>query len=180
MTRFLRSPRKALLSAVAGAVALSSLAVTPAQAGNDDLARALIGIGAIAIIGSALANESRAQPRPDQHHHQGGYQQPRPRYRLTVSDSCQVRTRVNGYNAVGYDVSCARRSASMPERLPQQCLQRIDPVWGGDRRHDDRRSDWGNSGWGNSDRGRPGDRRQQGPEYIYRKSCMQQYGWSAT
>lgn len=188
MTRFFRMSRKALLSTIAAAVAAGGLAATPVRAGNDDLARALVGIGAIAIIGTALANEAKSKeqarhdPAPwpgdrkgdrfghdrdhvrdhdrDRRHdgdragdrggfgtgHQGGHRGG-VRAQKVVDRSCQVRTSVRGYTAIGYRVACARRSARA--QLPEQCMQRTDAS------------------------------RDEGPRLIYRKACMQRLGWRA-
>lgn len=175
MTRFFRLSRKALLTTLAAAVAASSIGAAPARAGNDDLARALIGIGAIAIIGSAIANESRANDRGHNNggwnngghnngghnnggwnnggHNNGGWgQPPRPRpVRKTIASRCEVRTWVNGYRAVGYRAACAEKTASRPNLLPDACRQRTDIPRGG-----------------------------QGPKVIYRRACMKQRGWVTT
>ncbi|WP_010141253.1 hypothetical protein [Oceanicola sp. S124] len=166
MTRFFQNTRKAILSTLAGAVALSSVAAAPAQAGDKELARALIGIGAIAIIGSAIANESKANNNNHNNGnwnngghnggwnnggHHGGWQpqpKPRPRPARTVAQSCEVRTWVNGYRAVGYAAACAKNTASYPQALPDNCRQRTDVP-----------------------------QNRKGVKFIYRKACMQQYGW---
>ncbi|PJE30400.1 hypothetical protein SAMN06297129_0731 [Pseudooceanicola antarcticus] len=150
MTRFFQISRKAIISTIAGAVALTSVAATPARAGNDELARALIGIGALAIIGTAIANESKANN--NNHHHNGGWQpkpQPRPRPAKTVPQFCEVRTWVNGYRAVGYAAACTKNNASRPQALPENCRQRTDVPRG-----------------------------QRGVKFIYRKACMKRKGWT--
>ncbi|MBR9763399.1 MAG: hypothetical protein GYB53_07720 [Rhodobacteraceae bacterium] len=166
MTRFFQITRKTILSTIAGAVALSTVAAAPAQAGDKELARALIGIGAIAIIGSAIANESKARDRNDNHNwnngghnnggwnnggHNGGHNggwKPRPRPVKTVPRACEVRTWVNGYRAIGYTGACTKQNASHPQLLPESCRQRTDVPKG-----------------------------VKGPKIIYRKVCMEQNGW---
>lgn len=174
MTRFFRMTRKAVLSTIAAAVAATSITATPASAGNDDLAKALLGIGAIAIIGTAIANESRADDRKHEDrdrnrggwnngghnggwnnggHNNGGWNhnsRPRPA-RKTIASRCEVRTWVNGYRAIGYRAACAQKTASRPQQLPQACRQRTDIPKG-----------------------------VQGPKVIYRKVCMQKRGWVTT
>ena len=152
--------RKAILSAIAGAVALTSVAATPARAGNEELARALIGIGALAIIGTAIANEAKANNNNNHDNgghnggwnnggHQGGWQpKPQPRPKKTVPEFCEVRTWVNGYRAIGYAAACSRNHASHPQALPERCRQRTDVPRG-----------------------------QRGVKFIYRKVCMNKRGW---
>ncbi|RBI76993.1 hypothetical protein DQW77_03110 [Roseovarius sp. TE539] len=52
-------PRNFIAIILAAAVAVTSLSAAPARAGSDDFARALAGVAAVAIIGSAIANNNR-------------------------------------------------------------------------------------------------------------------------
>ena len=56
-------PRNLLALLLAVSVAATSLSAAPARADGDDFARALVGISALAIIGTAIANS-----RDDDHH----------------------------------------------------------------------------------------------------------------
>lgn len=136
--------RKIIATVLAAALSVTSVNVGPAQAGDRDVARAIVGITALAIIGSALAAEQRnRQPAPTYHqpkykpqhnnYQHNNYQQKKwhdhkqkkthqTRYRPTVSRQCLMSVRGQQGWTQGYAVRCAQNTTRAT--LPSDCVRR--------------------------------------------------------
>ena len=115
---------------LSAALAVTSIGVAPAQAGDRELRRALAGVAALAIIGSAIS-QSQAQDRGrhntyNRHGNRPRAHQPRahqPRHRArAIPAHCLVNTRINNRPARGFGARCAQRSVR--GHLPQNCVRR--------------------------------------------------------
>jgi hypothetical protein len=134
--------RKLIATILAASMAITSINVGTAQAGDREVARILFGATALAIIGTALAAEQRKQEQATVKTHTPRYQQhykpqhqPRPdhghahkkpakknHYRPAVSRNCLMTVR--GYRGwtEGYAVRCAQRTTRAT--LPSDCVRR--------------------------------------------------------
>lgn len=134
--------RKFITTIAAAAVAVTSLNVTPAAAGDEDrLARLLFGAAALVVIGNAI-NDAQASPRPRTVHqthnprpravHQPRHPQhatPRPhkpRGAYTLPRRCvRYVPRRNGgeYRTLGR--KCLKRHFAYAHRLPKVCRESV-------------------------------------------------------
>ncbi|WP_372893956.1 hypothetical protein [Rhodosalinus sp.] len=112
--------RKPLCLALAGALALVAAGPVPARAASEqDIARMLAGLAALAIVGKALsdATDDGARDRPKRVQ--------RPQHDKTVAPRC-LRTfeRQDGLRRVVMK-RCTQRSVGRPDLLPRECLVRV-------------------------------------------------------
>mgnify|MGYP005844907845 CR=1 FL=1 len=135
--------RRFTAAVAAAAIALAGLTATaaPARAQNNDAAKILFGITALAIIGAAIANANQpppaAQPvhpvRPPQHGHVQRPPHPvqphrphRPAPTVYLPARCEIRTGQGSF----YGARCLERSGYQGP-LPQACARdiRTDRGW---------------------------------------------------
>lgn len=110
--------KQMLAGLVTASLALGGVPATPAQAGNDDLAKALFGIAAIAIIGTAIHNNRvNAQPAPQVHNHPA--QIPARARALPASCLMEVETRRRTVNLMSSN--CLSRNYRYAYLLPDHC-----------------------------------------------------------
>ncbi|SDO07261.1 hypothetical protein SAMN05216196_103263 [Lutimaribacter pacificus] len=125
--------RKFIATILAGALAVTGLTAAPARADGNDVAKALAGIAAVAIIAKALDDDRKDKARrhaparahsvrPDRHR---GHVAPRPlphrvaRKQLPGHCMVRVQTRHGVQNAFGQN--CLQRSSRHATRLPRAC-----------------------------------------------------------
>lgn len=109
--------RRFVAAVLAASLTITALAAQPARAADqDDLARVLLGVAAIAIIGKAIQDNRKDERRRAA--------PARPQLAKTVPPRC-LRT-IEGRNGVRryIDRDCAVRAVPRPDRLPGACLQR--------------------------------------------------------
>lgn len=133
--------RKIMTSILAAAVAITSISAVPAQAGNRELGRAIVGITALAIIGTAIANESRAQtstrhqtyepPKQNthkahkKHHYNQGHHYHKPKHKKrALPGYCRVNYKGKNGWKTGYGVRCTKNNVRRPAALPSDCIRR--------------------------------------------------------
>lgn len=143
--------RKLIATILAAALAVTTMNATAVQASDRDVAKIIVGATALAIIGSAIANEQRKQNQQPHYSSQGPRHQPQynrydndrhhkryddnrygqrhhkknwnqTRYKPTVSSQCLTNVRgANGWTQ-GYGVRCAQNSTRAA--LPSNCVRR--------------------------------------------------------
>lgn len=115
---------------LAGTLALTGFTATPAQAGDDDLAKVLLGLTALTILGAAIADDDHAQPAPV-------YRAPPPRYhtyavparppvkprivKRRLPADCLRTARFQGKVRNVFGKACLQRRNQPVARLPQSC-----------------------------------------------------------
>lgn len=108
---------------LAGAMALSTITATPAQASSDDLAKVLLGLTALTILGAALADNDPAPAAPATRY----YAPPRPVpvappvVKRPLPSQCLQAARIDGRARNVYGKACLSRHYRHVERLPQAC-----------------------------------------------------------
>lgn len=139
--------RKIIATVLAAALSVTSINVGTAQAGDRDVAKLIVGVTALAIIGSALAAEGR-KSQPAETHYKPKYQ-PKPQYkqrhqdtwnnrqhgwdgqkkrkvqtrhRPSVSRNCLMSVRSQRGWTEGYALRCAQNSTRAV--LPSDCVRR--------------------------------------------------------
>ncbi|EAQ01642.1 hypothetical protein OB2597_14401 [Pseudooceanicola batsensis HTCC2597] len=135
--------RRIIATVLAAALAVSSINVGTAQAGDRDAVRFIVGATALAIIGSALAAEQRRK-QTTTHSYQGPRHQPqhdRPHYRkhrddrfdrhgrhqgkrhrVSIPRACLRNVRARNGWTQGYAVRCTQNNTRA--RLPSDCVRR--------------------------------------------------------
>ena len=124
--------KSVLIPLLAGCLLLVPASALPARAGNQDLLRVLAGIAAIYVVGRAI-KESRADAAEDES----------PRWRDSrrhdlprlLPRRCEVKIRgrddTRGWRSAqtararAFDRTCLQQSVARPDRLPDQCRQRL-------------------------------------------------------
>lgn len=133
--------RKLIATILAAALAVTSVNAGPAQAGDRDAIKIIVGATALAIIGSALVAEQnrnrqapvyqqpRHQPQPPvqdrwQHRHQDKWQgrHENRRQRYTLSRECLMSVRGQEGWTQGYALRCAQNTTRV--ELPSDCVRR--------------------------------------------------------
>lgn len=121
----------------AAALVITGLSAVPARADGNDVARALAGIAALALIAKAIDDRNDRKAARQQHqyrhqplppHHQPRLQ-PRPlppqAARPGLPEHClQVADTVNGPIRV-FSARCLQRNYSQADRLPRSCAQEV-------------------------------------------------------
>ncbi|MDR5652375.1 hypothetical protein [Ruixingdingia sedimenti] len=130
--------RRALGLAAALAVALAGFtaAATPARADAKDVAKVVVGLGALYMIGRALDNGHRRdhrpppvyQPRPQPYppHYRPPVVEPRPPVHHrgpSLPGQCEIR--VGGGHPVYYNAHCLNQRGYDRRDLPQNCLRTL-------------------------------------------------------
>ncbi|MBY6167089.1 hypothetical protein KUW14_14635 [Pseudooceanicola nitratireducens] len=146
-----RLPRKIMATVLAAALAVTSVNVGTAQAGDRDAVRIIVGATALAIIGSALVAEQRKKDAVSQSRHRP-YDPPRhtdrgynnrgePRYytpghdnryqnrhdkprarRISIPRNCLMSVRGSNGWTEGYAVRCTQNQTRAT--LPSDCVRR--------------------------------------------------------
>jgi hypothetical protein len=112
---------------VAASLALTGITATPARADNEQLRNALIGIAALAIIGSAIKNsrsQPAVQPSPPPVAH------PNPGFSRVLPAACLVSTAASRGNARIFSRHCLERNYRFAARLPGQCATAVPTRFG--------------------------------------------------
>jgi len=140
--------RKFISLVLAASVAIAGVGATatPAKAGNDDLAKLLVGATALVIIGTAI-NESKKNGnvvvhQPQRHTPQAHTprHQPRhahvntPRHRAAIPQQCRVVVNTFDGPVKGYGARCLNNTMRAAHSLPNQCRQVVNQVRGGHTR----------------------------------------------
>lgn len=115
---------------LAGALALGSVTATPAQAGNDDVAKVLLGLTALTVLGAALADGGsakaapahRAPPPPPVTKHRHPPQQHRVK---RLPDQCRLQVILDGKKRTVYGKSCTEKYTRHSASLPRSCERNI-------------------------------------------------------
>lgn len=125
--------RTALGAAAGLAMALGTLGPTPVRAASDeDIARLLAGLAALAIVGKALS-EAREEDRADGARHRpyayhprhGGDGAPRLGRHRTVPVECMRVTRTRDGVRRVFLRPCVDSRVRKPWAMPRQCLTRV-------------------------------------------------------
>lgn len=130
--------RKFISSIVMAAVAATSISVSasPAQAGNDDLAKFLVGATALIIIGSALSADNTHQAAPV---HVKPVQPPKPvkpnkPRRKALTAACVRRHQLHsGKKTKIFGRKCLQSHYRHFSSLPKECAVRVSTVKGARR-----------------------------------------------
>lgn len=144
--------RKLISTILAAAIAVTTISAVPAQAGNRELKRAIVGVTALAIIGSALANEGRANTTtrheshytpnkhdydggrdhykaPKNNHHQKSYQnqkhaQKHYTKKRSLPGYCRINAKTRHGWTSGYALRCTKNNVRRPAALPSDCIRK--------------------------------------------------------
>jgi len=100
---------------LSAAVAVTSLNAQPAHAGDDDVAKWIAGLAALAVIGVAI-NENKKKKRKKR---RVTPVQPHNPYLLPAT--CRTNQKVQGYKVNGFQRGCLRRNQVNVRALPQDC-----------------------------------------------------------
>lgn len=126
--------RKFIATVLAGALVVTGFTTAPARADGNDLAKAIAGIAAVAIIAKALDDERKDKARrhapakkhsvkPTRHSH--GYVAPRPLpqrvARKQLPGHCMVRVETRRGVQRAFAGQCLQRSYRHADRLPRAC-----------------------------------------------------------
>jgi hypothetical protein len=120
--------RKFITFIVASAIAVTGLTAQPVQAGNDDVAKWIAGLAALAIIGAAVADNNRSKSKPVYSHApQPTYNHvPKPRHsHLLLPAQCRVSENVHGQKIRGFSRHCLRRNNINVQNLPRDCAVKL-------------------------------------------------------
>jgi len=146
---------------VAASLALSGLSATTAQAGNRDVARAIAGIAAVAIIAGALndRNKRRTHGKVTRRYDPAPVVTPRslPRraQRRALPRHCMIRAQSrHGQPRRVFGKRCLNRNYTFTDSLPRACAVRI-------------------SGQGRHGNHRHGTHKRAG----YSAGCLRQHGY---
>lgn len=118
--------RKFITLIVAAAVAGTSFAA-PARADSDDIAGALFGIAALALLGKALSNRNDDRAPVVQQHYQPNPSPVRPRplpqsfTRYDLPGQCLRSYRVNNKSVRLFGAGCLQRNYRFTNSLPYAC-----------------------------------------------------------
>ncbi|TNF64746.1 MAG: hypothetical protein EP307_01840 [Rhodobacteraceae bacterium] len=130
--------RKFIAAVIAATIAITGFAAAPARADGDDVARALAGIAALALIARAIdkRNDERAVAR-QQHHfqpHKPQYHAPAPIKprplppqvsRKLLPEQC-LRTFDGPHGQThAFGARCLSRNYTFAESLPRQCAEQV-------------------------------------------------------
>jgi hypothetical protein len=127
--------RKFIAAAIAATIAITGFAAAPARADGDDVARALAGIAALALIARAIdkRNDERAVTR-QQHNFQPHFNAPAPIKprplppqvsRKLLPEQC-LRTFDGPYGQTrAFGARCLSRNYTFADHLPRQCAEQV-------------------------------------------------------
>lgn len=117
-------------SVLALSIAFTGLSIAPAQAGNNDLAKFLLGVGAIAIIANEV-NKNKSKPAPTYQHKPKPHKKPKYADRDGRGHKCMLQRWTNKGWVTYRDPNCAIDRKPKAVHKPKVCL----------------RKKWTNSGW---------------------------------
>ncbi len=122
---------------LAGAIALTAIPASPARAGDDDLAKLLVGTTALIVIGSALAKNGKSDnnnkqvhvyhpPKQQYRQHRHGHQvQRHHRVSKALPGYCMTRLDTRDGPVRIFNARCLQRNYDHAHRLPQHCKREI-------------------------------------------------------
>jgi len=127
--------RKFIALVVSTAIVITGASAIPARADTNDMAKVLIGIATIAIIGSALNNARKPAPVTSRYYRRppiAPIPRPLPRRvsRYVLPGKCQVRANTRNGPRTLFESRCVSGNYAYARSLPRACLIQF---WG-DRR----------------------------------------------
>lgn len=144
--------RPFIAAVVAASLALSGLSATTAQAGNRDVARAIAGIAAVAIIAGALSDRDNNRNRGyvTRRYDPAPVINPRPlprrAQRHALPRHCMIRAQSRyGQPRRVFGARCLNRNYRFTDSLPRACAVRIG---GNSHRGNHRNANFGRTGYG--------------------------------
>lgn len=111
--------KKFITFIVASAMAITGVMSQPAQAGDDDIAKWIAGLAALAIIGAAVADNNRSKSKP------AYTQTPQPRQNNLLPARCRINENIHGQKIQGLSRQCLRRSNVNVQSLPRECAVKL-------------------------------------------------------
>lgn len=121
-----------IAAVVTATIAITAFSAAPARADDRDLARALAGIAALALIGKAIHDRNeKDRVTHNQHTHRNQYIQPRPLpervARKNLPGKCvrEVRNH-NGKVRRVLGARCLERNYRFSNQLPRSCVRQVE------------------------------------------------------
>ena len=145
--------RTFIAAILAAALAITGMTSVPARAGDDDIAKWIAGVAALAIIGAAIADKNKKDDRVVTRNQGYGYNQGhghghgkhQNKQRFFLPGQCMANAQTRSGHVRGYDRQCLLKNYAHFNSLPHDCAVR---AWG-------------------EHRGR----------VLYHGRCLQQYGY---
>ncbi len=118
---------KTILIAAVTVTGISLVSAAPAKAGNDDLAKFLVGATALIIIGAALSDsDAKAAPVEQPIKKPVRKNKPRPRFTKALPGECLRRYHTWDGRERIMSKHCLRRNYYYVHRLPKVCRTSVD------------------------------------------------------